>query len=782
MAPSGLRPLSSAFVPALAFLVPIVASIAACYTDDPPPAKAIRPVIARFTTGGEAVPSFLDVPFPSDAYLDGASGRYVKIPGLERTFKNSTDLLAAQLEQLNGWSRIAPAMFLVDDLLAPVRDIETGERGSAVIDRASLPVDEKACTSDASSVFLLDLDATDGVSARVPCRAFFHDESTVEGGQSVVAVGPARGLVLREGGHYLAVLTSRVRSVRGFGVLPSKDFEATAVRKEGPLGGLYGGAYDKAMSILGGALGTDAIVSLAPFTTQNVTGEIYALRDTVESTPVAALEWDAAALAPMASSKFAAKVGDALPAGFTATLDDWLGVLPEPKKLPDGSDDPDDELAVRAHDKIAAFGTAVFQAINWLQTMPRKYDHVDHRTFARDAAGKPIPAPDKPTNKIWVSFAIPTAPMPVGGYPAVIIQHGLSQSRAYMLTLANRFASKGWIAVAIDSITFGARANDPSFLVDTTTDYGSAPGVTYKGPDGLSDAVGDPPARAGSFDLFGGLKNLGALGDQLRQAELDTAQLVRLLRSNPDLSPLATGAPPVTPKIDPEKIAYVGDSLGGIEGSAAAAIEPHVKAWVLNVAGGGLLTEVAAHAPSINAQLSLGGSLNFGFTGGQFNEGHPLVVIAQALSERGDPIAYADKLVKSPMPLAGAATKPRNVLQIEVMFDEIVSSESNEALARAAGYGLATPDVGPNAGLADLASSTPFRGGGIELTRLTPDGTGFHDTPVPGVTALQAQVSPGHHGADLVRSKANRAFKIPFNTSEGKLLLERQESITVPCP
>lgn len=772
---------SSALVPALAFLAPTLVSVAACDDIDGPRVMAIKPVIARFDTGGEATPAFLDVPFPSDAYLTG--GRYGQIPGLERTFTRSHELLAAQLRQLDGWSRIAPAIFLVDDLSAPARNDETLERGSAVIDTATLPADEKSCASDASSVFLLDLDATDPSAARVPCRAFFHDESDVDGGQSNVSVGPARGVVLREGGRYLAVLTSRVKDRRGFGVVASKDFEATAIRKEGPLGQLYGDAYERAVALVGGALGEDAIVSLAPFTTQSATADLYTLRDALESAPAPALAWDAASVAPMTAAKFA-RVGDGetLPTGFTASLDDWLGVLSEPKKLPDGTDDPDEALPVRAHDQIAAVGTAVFTATNWLQSKAAKYDDADHATFARDAANKPIPAPDKPTSKIWVTFAVPSAPMPAEGYPAVIIQHGLGGSRAYMMTLANRFASKGWVAVAIDSVTFGARANEAKFLVDTTTDYASAPGAKYDGPDGFSDAVDDPPARAGSFDLFGGLKNLVALRDQLRQAELDTAQLVKLLRSSPDLSPLALGAPPVTPKIDPDKIAYVGDSLGGIEGAVAAAIEPHVKAWVLNVAGGGLLTEVAAHGPAINAQLSLGGSLNFGFRGGQFNEGHPVVVVGQALAEGGDPIAYADRIVRSPSPLLGAPTKPRNVLQIEVLYDEIVSNESNEALARAAGFGLATPNVGVNAGLADLKTNAPFYGGGIELVQLTPDATGFHDTPAAGVTALLAQVSPAHHGSNLVRSKASRSYKIPYNAPNGGLVLERQDPIVVPCP
>ena len=67
--------------------------------------------------------------------------------------------------------------------------------------------------------------------------------------------------------------------------------------------------------------------------------------------------------------------------------------------------------------------------------------------------------------------------------------------------------------------------------------------------------------------------------------------------------------------IDATRIAYVGDSLGAMEGAIAAALEPEVKAWTLNVVGGGLFPELAAHSPSISGSLVLAGGFNFGFQG-----------------------------------------------------------------------------------------------------------------------------------------------------------------------
>jgi hypothetical protein len=727
----------------------------ACGDDDVPKLvkdKGPGPV-ARFALGPGAAPDFLDVPFPSDVYLSG--GRYVSpIPGFDKVVRSNASFLTHELGKLNGFSRIAMALFYVDAPAEPKDD--EGEVAAAQVDPASLPADEAACVADTSAVFLVDLEATDPAKARVKCRAAFHPRATTSKTRATLGVGPARGVLLEEGHRYAAVLTTRVKDTKGRPLTASASF-AKAIEDKA---GLYGAAYDKVLATIGGALGKDAVVSLAPYTTQKVTDELFALRDAAEDAPAPPLSWAAGDLAPMTAARFSEAP---LAAGFTATLDAWLGVVPAGAKLPDGSDDPDADLPARAHDKIAAFGTAVFQAPNYLVSKPDGYSALDHATFAKDAAGKIVPAPDRPTNKIWVSFAIPRGAVPAAGFPAVIVQHGLSSSRAFAVELANVFASKGWATVAIDSVTFGARAPSAKYQVDATSDWADAPGATYKGGDGLSDLVNGE--RNGSFDLFGGLKDIGAIRDQLRQAELDTAYLVKLLRSGPDLAPLKTGAD--TPKIDPDRIVYIGESLGGIEGAVAAAIEPHVKAWVLGVTGGGILTELAARSPNIGFQLAQAGGLNFGFVGDRFDESHPMLPIAQAIAEGGDPIAYAHRLVTAPRGVKGAPGKARNLLFTEVVFDELVTNESSEALARAAGYGLATPNVGPNAGVNDVKNP----GGGqwrVPLADIAADGAGvIHDTPGAGATAVLVQISPAHHGAELTRSKAKRSFALPFNRLDG---------------
>ena len=302
------------------------------------------------------------------------------------------------------------------------------------------------------------------------------------------------------------------------------------------------------------------------------------------------------------------------------------------------------------------------------------------------------------------------------------------------MALANVFAAQGWMVAAIDSVTFGARAPEASNTVDTANDF-AGPGSTYNGPDGFADT------ENGSTDFFGGLLDIAAIGDQFREAGFDTAQVVKLLRSNPDLSPLDTGSG--TPKIDPARIAYIGDSLGAMEGTIAAAIEPHVQAWFLNVNGGSLFPELAAHSPGIGTILAEAAGFNFGISGDVFNWSHPLMQVLESIAEPGDPISYAQYLTTNPQPLAGTATHPRNAVQTEVIWDDLVTDEGNEAIARAAGWGLATPNVGSNADLTEPRPTSAVNPRATPFAIVSPDDAGaIHDTPVPGSTAVLFQVGP----------------------------------------
>ena len=731
-------------------------------------------VVARFDLGTET-PAFLRVPFPSDAYLDATGHVMNPIPGFDDVITQNGDLIERELVEMDGFSRITHTLFWVDDLGAPKDD--NGNLQSATIDRASLPIDEAACTSDASSVFLLDLDG----GTRVPCRAYFADDRDIGSeAHPVVAVGPARGVVLDEGKHYAAVLTSRLRDVSGRAVLASDAWSALAkVTSPTPMQKIYQDAISKANALLAPALGGAMIVSIAPFTTHTRAKEIFQARATLETIPKPTLSFAAQDLAPMGAGRFSKLVTGQLPAGFTASLDDWLGVVDPKDKLPDGSDDWDNQLPVRAHDKIAAWATGVFDAANFLESLPGGFDTPKQDHFVRDGSGNIIQSPDHPTYKIWVSIAVPDAPMPAGGYPTVIVQHGMGASREYLVQVANLFCSQGWMVVGVDSITFGARATEAQYQVDTTTDYVNAPGAKYDGPDGIADNT--PQGRNPPTDLFGNFKNLGAFRDQLREAALDTAQLYRVVSSDPDLSALATDHG--TPHVDATRIAYVGESLGSIEGEVAAALEPRIEPWIFSVGGGGFIFEAAVHGPGIGALLGAAAGLYFHFLHDRLTEFHPVVNLVQTIVESADPLLYARDLVRAPQPVASLPPKSHSVLLLECLYDELVANEAGEAWAREAGLLLASPNVGLNSDVVDLKSPSTGRWR-VPIAVASPDAAGtIHDVPQAGLTGVMFQADPCDHGSDWVSSKGGHDYAIPYVRYDAPVLFSRlPATITIVNP
>jgi hypothetical protein len=766
----------------VAIALPVLLAPGACSSSSA--SNAGPAPVARFQLADDTPPNVLDVPFPSDVYL--ANGHLIELPGLERLVPINSKYISHAAAKANGFGQASFALFYVDDP-AGASSADDGGPAWADVDPASLPVNEDACVADTSAVFLIDLAPADASKARIRCRGQIHDDSAVTNARPVVGVGPGLGIVLEEAHPYAAVLTSRVRDAHGRRLAASADFKALlAGTRTGASGALYGGAIDKARAAIGAALATDQsdIVAIAPFTTMSITAEMFKLRESLDAMPVPTLAWDAPTMAPMGATKFAA--ASPLPTGFTASLDDWLGVAP---KLGDGSDDPDYlETNVLPHDRIAAIGTAVFQAANFLITKPGGYNDLDHASFARDGSGAIVPAPDRPTVPVWVSFAIPTSPMPAGGYPCVIVAHGLPGSRADLfIKLANTLTAKGWIVAGIDFVTNGARAVEAKYRVDQVTDWQMSPGAKYAGPDGISDNLdgnGHPsPAggRAGNLDMFGQGIDFDAARDQPRQVAIDVSQLARLLANNPDLSPLATGG--TTPKIDGTKLAYIGGSFGAITGAVAAAIEPLVKTWVLNVGGGHLFLTSHA-APGTQATLKAA-ALTLGVTSKLFiEETTPLFALGQVVfGDPWDPLPFARNLVSHPGSIHGTPLAPRNVLAIEALYDALVANDATESWARAMGIGMAVPNVGTSTGIATMdqvrdPTKVPDR---LTLFDVNPDATMLiHDTPFAGITSVLVQTSPGTHYLNLTVSKDTRVYPLPYNADTLILATEKQIPVREP--
>ena len=416
---------------------------------------------------------------------------------MDAIVKQNSAFITSELARMDGFSRIALSLFYVDDTAAP-KDAD-GNVAFAKLDPTTFPTDEASCVADTSSMFLIDLDAADATKARVTCRALYHQDFKLSNSRSLAAVGPASGVVLAPAHHYAAVLTSRVKTADGKPVQASADF-AKVQQGASDAPALYVKAYKTVTADLGSALSKDGatVVALAPYTTHDMARQMYAVRDGIEAAAAPPLTWDSASMAPMSPALFAAPVAGALPAGATASLDDWLGVVAASAKLPDGTDDPDGSLPVRAHDQIAAVGTGVFEATNWLT----HYQGANYTVagtadvHAPTAAATSSPRPTRRRTRSGSASPCRRRAMPSSGYPLVIFQHGLGGSRDDFLAIANPLCKQGWMVRRDRQHHVRRRARPrPAYQVDKMSDFSGSPGAKYTGPDGFADAVGSRVAQ-----------------------------------------------------------------------------------------------------------------------------------------------------------------------------------------------------------------------------------------------------------------------------------------------
>ena len=256
------------------------------------------------------------------------------------------------------------------------------------------------------------------------------------------------------------------------------------------------------------------------------------------------------------------------------------------------------------------------------------------------------------------------------GYPVAIIQHGLNGRRDFIMAAANELAKNGIASIAIDAVGHGDRYECPFWgplfdaVCEPMDELFNCTGAA--GPDGLPDPD-NLSAPLGFFELFAsGL----SFRDNFRQSVADLMWLARLIKGQRlDLSTIGS------PGLDGNHIFFIGDSLGAIIGGTFMTAELNVPTGVLNVAGGGIAPTLLVNSPGINGEYGDLVRLAFCLSPEDLaSNDSQFVNLAQTVLDPGDPINYAPYALKDPL----VGEKPKNILQIEVIWDHLVPNSSNE--------------------------------------------------------------------------------------------------------
>jgi hypothetical protein len=203
-------------------------------------------------------------------------------------------------------------------------------------------------------------------------------------------------------------------------------------------------------------------------------------------------------------------------------------------------------------------------------------------------------------------------------------------------------------------------------------------------------ASGAPPLISG-WNIFS-LTNFFATRDNMRQQVIDLAQLVRVLKGQ-------TGAfGGVGPKLDTSKLGYVGQSLGGIEGTLFNAVSPDTTNVVLNVPGGAL-SQLVLVAPSFAAQKQV---MLDTLTAQGTSIGTPafdqFIAITQWILDPADPANMGQRLTH-PVEVTPGVKAPNANRKAFIQFiegDQTVPNLTNFALVTAANRSFVPtpPDFG----------------------------------------------------------------------------------------
>ena len=269
------------------------------------------------------------------------------------------------------------------------------------------------------------------------------------------------------------------------------------------------------------------------------------------------------------------------------------------------------------------------------------------------------------TEDLYFNLFIPAGTRPSNGWPVAIFGHGFGDNKNNSpFALASTLAHNGIATIAINAQGHGFGAGGKLTVIQGT---GST--VLSSGGRGV-DQNGD-----GNIDSTEGLFATGAQSDLasrdgLQQTVADLMQVVRAIQGGID----SNGDN--LQDLDPTRIYYFGQSLGGIYGTVFLGAEPDVHAGVPNVPGGSL-TDIARLSPNFRPLLGAALALRIpsleNLPGGPplfpFNDNMPLrnqppvtntvpgaiaiqtvIDTVNWLQQAGDPVAWAPFVREHPLP------------------------------------------------------------------------------------------------------------------------------------
>lgn len=646
--------------------------------------------------GDGSVPSYGTAPYPSDAWME-SDGTMAAPHGIDTVIGRDSQLVAEHLDRLDGAGKRPLIEFPVDGLIDP----STLGAGVMVVD-------------------------SDGVE--VPYQWRFVPD------RLVIAGSPEPGIVLEDGGRYVALVTRDVLDANGDPLVASPAL--TRLRSSNVPARWQSTAEEVVR------YEHLDLAAITVFTVQRATRTLAAAR---------ALLDDPAEVTP-------AELSFPRPEWIFAG-DDLDVLLGQATRFEDGPRAGQERWGSGntvgiAHDHVGVVATGMIDLTRFRRPDDGSDSPADETFVIAPGTGAPEVVG---IDSIPITFILPADPPPnADGYPVVVLAHGLGSSRHAALTFAEPLTRSGYVIVAIDADGHGSRASatdERNNLAKLIPDFTGSPDV--------ADGFGDRTGVATTFDFLEGLRNFSGARDAIAQTVLDHSQVVNLLRAGVDLSALADFYGGQEPILNTTRIAFLGESFGTIVGSILAAIEPHVDLFVLDVAAAGMIDLSIVNAPGLATLVVPLSQIMYGIEG-DIDRFHPAVNWLQSIMDAADPMSYAPHVLRDRLSVGGQVLGPRHVVVLEVVGDEVIPNIATDALARAYGLEILAPHLERPTGLTTVASPA----------------SGNFD----GQTAVMVEYAPASHGSNWSSEVGYREFVPGFPHDGDEPFPRLEESFAIANP
>jgi hypothetical protein len=486
-------------------------------------------------------------------------------------------------------------------------------RASAALDPASLP-DLNGSVTAGAQVFLASVDPMqpDFLQRRPVDVAFIADGGPL-GAKNMLVVLPLQGAPLVPHERYAAVVTTRVHDAGGRALVPSAGMATLASGGQPPsLAAPALAEYRDALTALGPLVKAQDVAAIAVFTTDDPTAQLTAVRD------------DALAQHPLGALDAAPTRGEVFPdfCVYSATI-----------SVPDYQS-----------------GTPPYQSTGG--------------GWQFDAAGHPI---FDHMETARVVFTIPRAPMPAGGWPAVVfvrtggggdrplVDRGPSATPEYTQPIvpgtgpALHFARAGFAGIEMDGPLGGLR--------NTT--------------NGNEDFL--------IFNVY----NAAALRDNVRQSAIELSLLARAAPTLTFDTSDCAGASAAA-RFDGSHLALMGHSMGAWIAPLTLSNEPQFGAAILSGAGGSYIANILDKTKPVDVRPLAEVLLSYERHNRALEAHDPALTILQWAAEPSDPQVYGAQVIRQ-------SATPRHVLMLQGIVDHYILP----SIANATSLALGLDEAGP---------------------------------------------------------------------------------------